>query len=143
MTNYNHYKVGQQTCWARLVVTAIGATDIVVYYPPAAAGDATATYRAVITGWSAIGHNTNAAATVFTVRGKVTTTAIAFGGSMGPTNGSVGMGLTGIWTPMPANESLQLNVTGALTGQLDVYLEYIWLSAKTAAAGDGRYSGVP
>lgn len=108
--------------WSRVVVTGAGAADLKALIASTAASDTARRRRLVVTGWSISGHNTNGTATTFVIRNKTTTTTIFKGGSMLPTVGSFQDSITGLWLPGAVNEAIEINVAGAITGQIDVTL---------------------
>ena len=125
--------------WSRAIVTATGAATLKTCPTASATGR---NRRLVVTGWSISGHNTNAAATTFTIRNATTTTVIFKGGSMGPTTGSFASDQTSTWLPGTANENIQINVAGAITGQIEVTIWGRVISADTMILTDNA-TGAP
>lgn len=132
---------------ANLVVTAVTAGTDLKAVPASTAFSAVIggvgaarTRRLVITGYHFGGVNTNAAATIFAIRNKTTTTSVLLNGGMGPTNGSVNVNGQ-CWLPAAANETLELVVTGALTGSLGITIWGRYLAHDYPAATN--YTGAP
>lgn len=133
----------RSTCdwWARVLVTATGAADLKVV-PTASATGASRTRRLIITGWKISGHNTNAAATTFTIRNKTTTAIVFLDGSMIPLTGAYQSDQSDAWLPGAANETIELNVGGAITGQLAVTIWGRSISADSPFYTD-KVTGAP
>lgn len=97
--------------------------------------------RVVIDGYTVSGHNTNAAATTFTVRNKSTTASVLFGGSMAATSGTINIAANGRSIPAESGETVEINVAGAITGQIEVEVEGYILPATIPVCTE--YTGVP
>lgn len=117
MANSSSEVFGADSWWSRVIVTATGAADIRTIPAATAVGR---TRRIVLQGWDITGHNTNAAATTFTIRNKTTNTIVFTGGSMGPTTGSVQKSASDACLAGAADEAIEINVEGAITGQIEV-----------------------
>jgi len=115
--NDSHNYLGAN-CWeVRARVTATGNTTLKTVPPATAVG---LTNRLVVTGWHISGLNTNAALTTIEIRNATTTASVLVDASMAATTGSVTSDNTDAWLPLIANESLQLSVGGAITGNVSV-----------------------
>lgn len=136
------------TSTATTITFTIGATDF-----SGASGTATAlasaqnliylplSVRCVLTAWTVTGQNTNAAVTTFVVRNKTTTANILFGGAMLATTGTCNIAQQDRFAPGTAGETIELNVAGAITGQLEVEIEGGFLPSSTPCVNE--YTGVP
>lgn len=126
--------------WSRILVTAVGAADLKVI-PTATAAGSGRQRRLALTWFTILGHNTNAAATTFVVRNKTTTANVFFGGSMLPVSGSIQTTSSGIFIAGAANETIELVVAGAITGQIDISCGGRFLPADYATVD--KYTGAP
>lgn len=98
-------------------------------------------YRCVITDWTVIGSNSNAAICTWTVRNKTTTANVLFGGSIGLTSGNIVTDRGNTLTPGTAGETLELVVAGAITGNIDIEVEGGFLPSSTVTVNE--YTGAP
>lgn len=119
MANSFNEKFGSDQWFSRVRVTATGRADLKI--PPTATAVGR-NRRLVVEFYSIVGHNTNAAATVFEIRNKTTTTSVLLGGSMLPNSGSCSLHQNGVWLPGQSNETIEINVTGSITGAIDITL---------------------
>ena len=109
----------------RQVTDFISATDDFVLSSPVTAINAGDTYdilpssmswRLVITGYHIVGMNTNAALTDIIFRHRINTANVVLDALMHATTGTCQLTNTDCWIPMLADESLEVLVSGALTG---------------------------
>lgn len=113
--------------------TAAASVGNEVYFP--------LSYRAVLTAWTVNATSTHATPTVFVVRNKVTTANILFDGAMLATTGVLTLTQQDRFVPGTAGETIELNVTGGLTGQLTVDVEGGFLPSSVPCVNE--YTGVP
>lgn len=73
-------------------------------------------YRIVVTGYHIAGINTNAALTDIIFRHRINTGNVLLDALMHATTGSCQLANSNVWIPMLADESLEVLVSGALTG---------------------------
>lgn len=128
---------GGDKWFSEIVVTATGAADLKLC--PAATANGR-TRRLVVLRYHISGHNTNAAATTYVIRNKTTTANIMLGGSMIPLTGATSRhGECEL--PAVAGEDIELNVAGAITGQINVTLEGVVISQDLPVTRN--FTGVP
>lgn len=97
--------------------------------------------RVVLTAWTVNATSTHATPTVFTVRNKATNTSILFDGAMLATTGVLTLTQQDRFVPGTAGETIELNVTGGLTGQLTVDVEGGFLPSSVPCVNE--YTGAP
>lgn len=141
MTFNSNDPSGGDYWWSRVIVTSVTAADLKVV-PTASATGTARQRRLVITGWTISGHNTNAAATTFVIRNKTTTTTVFMGGSMIPLTGVYQSDQNGLWLPGAANETIEISVAGAITGQIAITMWGRSISAD-AVGFASKYTGAP
>lgn len=98
-------------------------------------------YRCVLTAWRIEGQNTNAAVTTYTIRNKATAANVLFGGAMHATTGTVREVAQERFVPGTAGETIELNVAGAITGQIEVEIEGGFLPSSVPCVNE--YVGTP
>jgi hypothetical protein len=134
---------------SRIITDFLAATDDIVYDPLTAAGAsagdlydifiANMANRLVITGYHISGNNSNAAQATVLLRCYPTTTVSILRASLNITNGNYSADAGGVWIPLPADESIQVVVAGALTGNVDITVWGKVFPISTHLAG--KYDG--
>jgi len=127
--NDSHNYLGGHDWWATnqaTAVTTVTVKTVPVATAKAASGGSPAegtnlTNRLVVTAIILNGTNTNAATTTVLLR-DTTGASVFFRGAMNPTTGSLNVNISGLWIPIVADRSIELAVTGAITGQVGVTL---------------------
>lgn len=121
-TNSGGWVTIAHTSWTGSTFT-IGAIDFTT--TPAAVGNAvkfTMAQRVVLDGWQIIGNNTAGTLATFTVRNKVTTANVLFGGSIAATTGAIQVAQNGLTVPGTSGETIEVNVA-AFAGQIEFMVQ--------------------
>jgi len=133
------YRVGMNNFWRALTVSGTTAGTVVVTVPASTMASG-GTNRIVVTEIFVSANKTAGATTSIVLRAATTTTARVYVADIAGATGTIQAERTGLWLPLPDNESLSIVVAGAFSGTIDVLVSGIFLPSTTPAAD--KYTGV-